>query len=187
MNPARAILLAAGMATAAAVVLGLASARRAELLELTALGVVLAYGLFMVVAGAYALARWRRHRWAAVAPGAVLLAGLGAIAAIRDADQALTDFRFGRHFAALEATVNRLPLGPGEFVRLRPGDLPAGTRCCYRALARRSPADHPSAVFLLGPRLAYLYDPFGSAWSEGVSARWREREPVAANWYRLLR
>jgi hypothetical protein len=102
-------------------------------------------------------------------------------------DRVLTDARFGRHFAAFEAATHRLDLDPGEVARPRPEDLPPNPLCCYRAFVRRSPRNDLSAVFLVGPRLAYLYDPAGSAWSEGVSARWRDREALGVHWYRLAR
>ena len=187
MRPA-ALTVLAGISTAAlGLTLGLTSTRRDELLELASLGLVLGHGLLVVIAGAYALGQWTRRRWVALAPMALLLAGIPLVPRVRDLDRVLTDERFGRHFSAFEAAVHRLELDPGEVTRPRPEELPPNPLCCYRAFVRRSPGNDLSALFQVGPRLAYLYDPAGSAWSEGVSARWRDHKSVGTHWYRLAR
>ena len=187
MTPVIATLSAFACTVVLTLTLGLTSSRRGELLEITSLGMVQSYALLLLIAAAYAVGQWRGSRWLALAPMAILLAGIPGIPRVRDADRALTDQSFRRHFPAFESAVGRMTLAPGEFVRPQPGDLPATPLCCYRALVRRSSADELSALFLVRPRLAYLYDPTETAWSDGVSARWRDRTAVGAHWYRLAR
>lgn len=187
MRPTMLTILAAISTLALGLTLGLTSTRRDALLELASLGLVLGHGLLFVIAGAYAMGHWTRRRWAALGPMALLLSGIPLVPRVRDFDRILTDTTFGRHFAAFEAAVQRVELDPGQVARPRPEDLPPNPLCCYRALVRRSPRNDLSAVFLVGPRLAYLYDPAGSAWAEGISARWRDRQALGVHWYRLAR
>jgi hypothetical protein len=187
MRPAAATLSAVVCTVVLALTLGLTSARRGELLELTSLGLILSYALLLVVAGAYALGQWRGLRWVGLAPVAILLTGIPAVPRVRDADRALTDLRFSRNFTTLEAFAGGLAIPPGKVVRFLPSEMPPLAGCCYRAMVRRSGEDRLSAVFMLRRRLAYLYDPTGTAWREGVSARWRDRTALAPHWYRLAR
>jgi len=186
-RPAVATLSAISCTVVLAVTLGLTGSRQGELLELTSLGLVLSYALLLVVSAAYALGQWRELRWLALAPIAILFTGIPAIPRVRDVDRALTDLRFSRHFPALETAVSRLEVPPGGAVRLMPTELVPNSGCCYRTVVRRSQAGEISTVFMLRPRLAYLYDPSGTAWSDGVGARWRERTAVGPHWYRLAR
>jgi hypothetical protein len=158
-----------------------------EVLELASLGLVLEHALLFVVASAYALKQWPSGRVTALAPMALLVAAIPLVPRVRDFDRRLVDARFSQHFAAFEAAVEGLPLEPGEVLRPRAEQLPVNSLCCYRALVRRSPGNDLSAMFMVGPRLAYLYDPTGNAWSEGVGDRWRDRQHVGTHWYRLDR
>jgi hypothetical protein len=180
--------IAAAWAGIAALVLGLTLGRRAMVLELASLVVVLGSALIFTVTLAHAIRGWLERRWAALAPLAVLLAAIPGIQGVRLADTALSDRRFQPHFAELETTVDRLGVPPGETIRLSPEDLPESVKvCCYRAFARRDGDEQAWAVFQVRREVAYLYDPSGQAMRGKLSRRWSRQDPVAPNWYRLAR
>jgi hypothetical protein len=188
MAGSRLTRIVAAWAAVAALVLGLTLERRAIGLELASLAIVLGSALIFTVAIAHAIRGWLERRWAALAPLAMLLAAIPGVQGVRLADAVLSDRRFQPHFAELETTVDRLGVPPGETIRLAPEDLPESVKvCCYRAYARRDGEERAWAVFQVRREVAYLYDPSGQAMRGKLSRRWSRQDPVAPNWYRLVR
>ena len=181
---------AGGYAAAFALVLGAGGRHGGAGWELASLVVTLGYPLMLLVVLAHAIGSRVGNGRLAALPLLVLLAGLPGVAGIRVADGHLHDRRFTRHLPEVEALLARAPIESGSRMRLPLDSLPWAVRdCCARlVLVRRDSEGNLSATFLGQRTTAYLYDPSGTRLRRGFgSRRWRSHEPLAPDWYRLVR
>jgi len=183
------IVWAGGYATLFALVLGAGDRHAGAGWELASLAVTLGYPLMLLVVLAHAAAAREAGGRLTLLPLIILLAGLPGIPGMRAADGALHDRRFARHLGEMEALVARAPFGSGNRVRLPVDSLPRAVRdCCARVVVRRDSVGQLSATFLGRRNTAYLYDPSGTRLLRGIwTGRWRSHEPLAPDWYRVVR